>query len=123
LAKTAIFSFSRVPLTMFYLIALVSCLVCVGLTSFTLFQKLIADHATPGWASSLMTASFFGAINSLGVAILGEYVIRIYDQVRARPQFLVEKTTNFPLPQVAEHEPRTIRRKESYTLAVGTDPH
>lgn len=117
LAKTAIFSFSRVPLTMFYLIALVSCLVCVGLTGFTLFQKLVADHATPGWASSLMTASFFGAINSLGVAILGEYVVRIYDQVRARPQFLVERTTNFPSPAIPEREPR----EEPYTLAVGSE--
>ncbi len=60
LAKTAIFSFSRVPLTMFYLIALVSWLVCLGLTVFTLYQKLIVHEATPGWASSLMTASFFG---------------------------------------------------------------
>ncbi|MCA9070293.1 MAG: glycosyltransferase family 2 protein [Planctomycetaceae bacterium] len=94
LAKTAIFSFSRVPLTMFYVIALVSCLVCLGLTSFTLYQKLIVHEATPGWASSLMTASFFGSLNSLGVAILGEYVVRIYDQVRARPQFLVDRTTN-----------------------------
>ncbi len=122
LAKTAIFSFSRVPLTMFYLIALVSCLVCLGLTGFTLFQKLIADHATPGWASSLMTASFFGAINSLGVAILGEYVVRIYDQVRARPQFLVDSTTNFPLPQVSEREPHTIPHEEPFPLAVGTEP-
>jgi dolichol-phosphate mannosyltransferase len=109
LAKTAIFSFSRVPLTMFYLIALVSWLVCLGLTSFTLYQKLIAHEATPGWASSLMTASFFGALNSLGVAILGEYVVRIYDQVRARPQFLVDRTTN----AAESGEPRAESQKQA----------
>lgn len=115
LAKTAIFSFSRVPLTIFYFIALLSWLVCLGLTSFTLFQKLIAHQATPGWASSLITASFFGALNSLGVAILGEYVVRIYDQVRAHPQFLVERTTNFTeIPSRSEplhtREPKEERR-------------
>ncbi len=36
-----------------------------------------------------------GAMNALGIAILGEYVIRIYDQVRERPMFLVERKVNF----------------------------
>jgi polyisoprenyl-phosphate glycosyltransferase len=117
LAKTAIFSFSRVPLTMFYLIALVSWLVCLGLTTFTLHQKLIAHEATPGWASSLMTASFFGALNSLGVAILGEYVVRIYDQVRGRPQFLVDRMSddqascNEVESSLAEFHPRKASRR------------
>ncbi len=112
LAKTAIFSFSRMPLTMFYLIALVSWLVCLGLTSFTLYQKLIVHEATPGWTSSLMTASFFGALNSLGVAILGEYVVRIYDQVRQRPQFLVDRVTNFPPAEI----PPETRTEEPFSI-------
>lgn len=110
LAKTAIFSFSRVPLNLFYFIAFLSWLVCFGLTSFTLFQKLIAHQATPGWASSLMTASFFGALNSLGVAILGEYVVRIYDQVRTRPHFLVDRMTN-----IKRHSDRSCQNCDTGT--------
>jgi polyisoprenyl-phosphate glycosyltransferase len=120
LAKTAIFSFSRVPLTMFYVIALVSSLVCLGLTSFTLYQKLIAHDATPGWASSLMTASFFGALNSLGVAILGEYVVRIYDQVRNRPQFLVDRTTN--IAASSKSSGCTMRSEDEEPVSVGPKP-
>ncbi len=41
-----------------------------------------------------MVASFFGAINALGIAILGEYVIRNYHQVRARPMYLVARKVN-----------------------------
>jgi hypothetical protein len=95
LAKTAIFSFSEFPLTMFYTIAAVSFLVCAALSSFTLYHKLFTGNASPGWASSLITASFFGSLNALGIAILGEYVMRIYDQVRSRPQFIVADKVNF----------------------------
>ena len=37
----------------------------------------------------MMTASFTGALNAVGIATLGEYVTRIYDQVRGRPMYLV----------------------------------
>jgi dolichol-phosphate mannosyltransferase len=36
----------------------------------------------------------FGALNSLGIGILGEYVIRIYDQVRGRPGYIVARHGN-----------------------------
>ncbi len=95
LAKTAIISFSRVPLSLFYTIAVVSVLVCMGCTAFTLYHRLLTDLAIPGWTSITIVASFFGAINALGIGVLGEYVVRIYDQVRARPQFIVARSVNF----------------------------
>ncbi len=110
LAKTAIFSFSRVPLTLFYVIGLVSWLCCAGVISFALYKKWITYEAIPGWTSGLITASFFGAINSMGVAILGEYVVRIYDQVRARPQFLVDRTRN-----LGEENPKFESRNPKQT--------
>ncbi|MFP6762736.1 MAG: glycosyltransferase family 2 protein, partial [Planctomycetaceae bacterium] len=93
LARTALFSFSATPLTLFYAVAMVSCLVCFSLTTFTLYQKVAGD-ASPGWASGLITASFFGMLNALGIAVLGEYVVRIFDQVRARPQYIIDRTVN-----------------------------
>ncbi len=93
LAKTAIFSFSTAPLSFFYFIAIMSCAVCFGLTGFALYHKLFSGDAIAGWTSGLMTASFFGALNAFGVAILGEYVVRIHDQVRGRPTFLIDRIT------------------------------
>ncbi|MBW3598067.1 MAG: glycosyltransferase family 2 protein [Planctomycetes bacterium] len=97
LAKSAVFSFSSFPLTMFYAIAAVSLLACAGLCGFTLYHKLFTGLAIPGWTSMTIAASFFGALNALGIGILGEYVIRIYDQVRARPLFIVQREVNFAL--------------------------
>lgn len=94
LAKTAIFSFSTFPLTVFYLFASLSLTVFVGVTLFSLYHRLVTGLAIPGWTSITLVAAFFGALNALGIAILGEYVTRIFDQVRARPQFIVARTAN-----------------------------
>ena len=96
LAKSAIFSFSTFPLAIFYAIALLSMAAFLGLACFTLYHKLFTGLAVPGWTSITMVSSFFGAMNALGIAVLGEYVTRIYEQVRARPMYLVERRVNFP---------------------------
>ena len=96
LAKSAVFSFSSVPLSIFYTLAALAMGVFLGVGGFALYHKLFTGLAIPGWTSTTMLASFSGAINALGIAVLGEYVIRIYDQVRERPMFVVARTTNFP---------------------------
>lgn len=94
LAKTAVFSFSAFPLTFFYIIAALSAAVCAGSVGFVLWHKVMTGLAIPGWASTIITASFFGALNALGISILGEYVFRTYDQVRNRPVYLTGCTRN-----------------------------
>jgi dolichol-phosphate mannosyltransferase len=108
LAKSAIFSFSTLPLSMFYFIAALSMLVCAALVAFTLYHKIFTGQAIPGWTSITITASLFGALNALGIGILGEYVVRVYDQVRARPLYVVARKVN-----VAEEA--SCRAQESRT--------
>lgn len=96
LAKTAIISFSSFPLTIFIFLGVISMLLFIVLSVYTLYHKLITGLATPGWTSYLITVCFFGSINALGIGILGEYVIRIYNQVRQRPLFVIERCTNDP---------------------------
>jgi len=99
LAKTAMFSFSRVPLLAFYGLAVLSAAigcVCIG---WALWHKLVTGSAIPGWASITTVSAFFGAINALGIAILGEYIGRIYDQVRNRPAYVIGETRNLSAPQ------------------------
>jgi len=94
LAKTAIFSFSSLPLTVFYFIACAAMAVFLALGGFSLYCRLFTGLAVPGWTSFILSASFFGALNALGISMLGEYVVRIYDQVRARPFYLIDRTVN-----------------------------
>ncbi len=95
LAKTAMFSFSSFPLAIFHVIGALAAAVFLTLGGFSLFCKLFTNQAIPGWTSHILTGSFFGALNALGISILGEYVIRIYDQVRGRPHYLIDRKVNF----------------------------
>jgi glycosyltransferase involved in cell wall biosynthesis len=94
IAKNALVGFSRVPLQAFYGLAAFSAVVCTACIVFALFLKLVVGGAVPGWASITIITSFFGAMNALGIAVLSEYISRIYDQVRKRPEFVIAKSTN-----------------------------
>jgi dolichol-phosphate mannosyltransferase len=94
LAKTAVFSFSTLPLSIFYLIGYSALAIFLTLAGYSLYCRLFTDLAIPGWTSHILSASFFGALNALGISILGEYVVRIYDQVRGRPIYVVDRTVN-----------------------------
>jgi dolichol-phosphate mannosyltransferase len=100
LAKTAIFSFSTLPLSIFYTIGYAALGVFLALAIGCLYVRVFTDLAIPGWTSHILSASFFGALNALGISMLGEYVIRIYDQVRGRPLYIVDR--------VVEHKSEPI---------------
>lgn len=94
LAKSAIFSFSSFPLMMFYGIAAISGSAFFVCMVFVLYHRFVTGYAVPGLTLTVMVGSFFGALNALGISILGEYVIRIYDQVRNRPPYVVARQIN-----------------------------
>jgi len=91
LAKAAVFSFSSFPLWVFHVIGLSAAAGFLGLGAFALGWKCFTNLAIPGWTSHILTGSFFGALNALGISILGEYLIRVYDQVRGRPSYLIDR--------------------------------
>jgi glycosyltransferase involved in cell wall biosynthesis len=94
LAKTAIFSFSPLPLTMFSWLGMIALAMFLVVSSYSVYCRLFTGLAIPGWTSQLVAMSFFAALNALGISMLGEYVVRIYDQVRCRPLYLVDRTVN-----------------------------
>ncbi|MCA1901083.1 MAG: glycosyltransferase family 2 protein [Candidatus Hydrogenedens sp.] len=93
LAMNAFFSFSYVPLFFFRLAGFCSLLLCFIIIIFALYHKLITGLAVTAWASQLISVSFFGGINLLGIGLLGEYIARIYDEVKQRPLFICARTT------------------------------
>ncbi|MEX2137644.1 MAG: glycosyltransferase family 2 protein [Pirellulales bacterium] len=101
LAKTAIFSFSTLPLSIFYTIGYAALGLFLALTVACLYVRVFTDLAIPGWTSYILSASFFGALNALGISMLGEYVIRIYDQVRGRPLYIIDRVVEHKAEPIA----------------------
>lgn len=94
LAKTAVFSFSSLPLKMFGWLGLIAFTLFICVSGYAVYCKLFTELAVPGWTSEVVTISFFASLNALGISMLGEYVVRIYDQVRGRPVYLIDRTMN-----------------------------
>jgi polyisoprenyl-phosphate glycosyltransferase len=115
LAKTAVFSFSTFPLAIFSLIGYSALALFAALSCYSLFCRLFTGLAVPGWTSHVLIGSFFGAVNALGISMLGEYVARIYDQVRGRPTYLVDRAVN--LQSSAEPAATMVRVAEEQDAA------
>jgi dolichol-phosphate mannosyltransferase len=96
LSMNAVFSFSYVPLSVFRLIGAASIGLSVLVMGFVLYHKLFTGLALPAWASQMVTISFFGGINIFGIGILGEYVARIYDELKGRPLYIVAARSREP---------------------------
>ena len=100
LAFNAIFSFSYLPLIVFRVLGILALIVSFFLASYTLYHKLISGLAVTAWASNLITIIFFGGLNLFGIGIIGEYISRIYNEVRERPKYIIDRiTTGDMVPQ------------------------
>jgi glycosyltransferase involved in cell wall biosynthesis len=93
LAFNAIFSFSYLPLIIFRILGILALAVSLALAIFVFYHKLITGLAVTAWASNLITVTFFGGLNLFGIGIIGEYISRIYSEVRGRPKYIVDRIT------------------------------
>ena len=93
LAMDGILSFSYKPLTYVSVIGFV-----VASASFLAGMRLIILKFTqesidvPGWASIMVAVLFIGGVQLISVGILGQYIARIYDEVKQRPKFIIKQT-------------------------------
>ena len=89
LASDSVVSFSSTPLRFATGLGMLSSVVAGLLGVWVLLVK-VTGNAVPGWASSTLGVLFLGAVQLLCLGVLGEYVGRIYDEVKARPLYRVK---------------------------------
>ena len=93
-AFDAITSFSYKPLKLAsYFGTFISFLSFVYLLV-VIYQRLFTDKTVTGWASTLAVSLFFNGIVLIILGIIGEYIGRIYDEVKGRPLYIVRETKN-----------------------------
>jgi dolichol-phosphate mannosyltransferase len=88
-AKKGILSFSNTPLNMLSFFGVALFVISVLLGTAQIFAKLIFPQSVPrGVTTTLLTIIFFGSINLLAVSIIGEYIAKIFEEVKRRPHFI-----------------------------------
>jgi glycosyltransferase involved in cell wall biosynthesis len=90
LAVDGITSFSNAPLQTAYYAGFVIAAMSFVLALYIIARQLITGFPVPGWASLMVAILFLGSVQLVCAGILGEYVGRIYDEVKQRPLFLVD---------------------------------
>jgi len=88
-------SFSSKPLFIMSICGFILAGLSFLLGAWYLVQKLIGIDLTPGLSTTVLVISFFAGVQLLGLGLIGEYVGRIYDEVKRRPMYIVEKKINF----------------------------
>jgi glycosyltransferase involved in cell wall biosynthesis len=95
LALDGLFGFSYVPVKAVTLIGLLACAVGLVFSVWVLVERFVTHTAILGWPSLMIAICFIGGAQLVSVGILGEYVVRIYDEVRARPNFVIGEVIRF----------------------------
>jgi dolichol-phosphate mannosyltransferase len=89
----AIISSSTVPLRMIYLCGFLCALPVLGYLIVTIGGHFLFGWTVEsGWLSLILVSGIFGTLNLVCLGIMGEYVGRLYEQVRDRPLYLIQKS-------------------------------
>jgi glycosyltransferase involved in cell wall biosynthesis len=92
-AFDGISSFSALPLRFITLLGFITFLGCVLLSVWALIIRVFTERAIPGWTSTVLPIYAIGAVQILCIGVVGEYLAKIYGEVKSRPRYLIEKTT------------------------------
>ena len=89
LAFTGITAFTNLPLRLWSGIGGAIALAALAFTAWIVVEDFIVGHPVPGWATLVVGLAFSAGMQLLSIGILGEYVGRIFDEVKQRPVYIV----------------------------------
>lgn len=95
LASDGIISFSTKPLKIVGGIGIIAIIMSIGILIYSLISyALKLNNLAPGWTSIMVTVTFFSGIQLLSIWIISEYIARIYDEAKRRPEYIISKKIN-----------------------------
>ena len=96
LASDGIISFSTKPLKFVGALGLISIAISVCIMIYALISFAFKlNNLTAGWTSLMVAITFFAGVQLMSIWIMSEYIARIYDESKNRPQYIIEKKINF----------------------------
>jgi glycosyltransferase involved in cell wall biosynthesis len=84
-------SFSAAPLRLITTIGVLVSVGSFGVAAWALWLRLFTSDAVPGWTSTVVPMYFLGGVQLLCIGIIGEYLAKIYVEVKRRPAYFVEQ--------------------------------
>ena len=95
LAQDGIFSFSIKPLKIVGAMGILSVLISIMLFVYAVLSYAFDwNNLVPGWTSLMVTMTFIGGMILISLWMIGEYIGRIYDETKRRPEYIIDETIN-----------------------------
>lgn len=95
IAFNGLFGFGSKPIFFMSLLGFVFAFLSFLIGIYYIIVKLVDPNITPGLSSTILIISFFSGLQLIALGILGEYIGRIYDEVKKRPKYIIDKKINF----------------------------
>ena len=95
LALSGITSFTAVPLRLMGALGLLISFISTFYAFFMIFRTLVLGSPLPGWPTVIIAITFIGGVQLLSLGVLGEYIAGIFNEVKQRPTYLVQKRCGF----------------------------
>jgi dolichol-phosphate mannosyltransferase len=91
LGMDGIFNYTHIPLHFSFLMGFAMLVLAFGLSCNVLYQKFISHKAILGWTSTILIICLIGGVQLISISILGEYIVRIFENSKRRPEFFVRE--------------------------------
>jgi polyisoprenyl-phosphate glycosyltransferase len=99
-ARRAIISFSYTPLDLIGWLALATTIAALVMLVAEVGLKIVAPGSAPkGFATIIVVILFVGGIQMMCMSVIGSYLAHMYEEVKARPPYIVDRMLNPPLPR------------------------
>ena len=95
LASDGIISFSTKPLKIVGGLGIITIIISILLLIYSVMSYIFnLNQLTPGWTSIMVAITLFSGVQLLSIWIISEYLARIYDESKKRPQYIISKKIN-----------------------------
>ena len=103
LALNGIISFSAAPLHLVTYLGIISSFLGFLYGIYSLYVRFFTNDTVQGWTSLVIVILFLGGVQLISIGILGEYLIRVYDETKRRPLFIVRDSLGLEPTDVRKH--------------------
>lgn len=95
LASDGIISFSTKPLKLVGCLGIMAIILSIIVLLYSIISYIFnLNNLTPGWTSIMVAITLFSGVQLLSIWIMSEYMARIYDESKQRPQYIIDKKIN-----------------------------
>jgi glycosyltransferase involved in cell wall biosynthesis len=116
LALTGILAFSIAPLRALTMLGLLLAALALGYGAWVVAEYFFSGIAVPGYATIVVGMMFFSGIQLLSIGVLAEYVGRIYEEVKQRPNYLISQRQGHGLAKTPAAERVQLPEREASLL-------